>query len=396
MYGATTGARRVVGASFSCRKAIRSEKDAAARGGIRSRLDHAQPMGQCARCQQSSGFELGGARVNVLSHLSDWSRTPRPTATGDSYQESHRQPPKGDKHSRDAWQREMERAQVAHWFQGPIVGSTASAGIDRFFKAPQPGAVLPPTLGSVNEHGGYVTSGTSIPPLENSPAAKAQGNRLSFSSNCEITASTDRRQSTAKLPSPWSELESEQLAHEDPPSSAAEMHLFAAELEKISGLTLVLVPDHAALTAAPVTPTVPKMLVTGYAGRSRMVNPQDVTQTADCSHSSDDSATRLHAQWQDDNVTVWLGVNGDRQGIEQRVAILATSLRRCIAARGNRLVKLVCNGRTIYELDYSHARANSHYLSIQMATTVHIERVVYESAEQYSSVNHLTNPKETL
>jgi hypothetical protein len=337
--------------------------------------------------------------MNVLSHLYDWNRTPRPTATGDSYQESHRQSPKGDKHSRHAWQREMERAQVAQWFQGPIVGSTASAGIDRFFKAPQPAAVLPPTLGSVNEHGGYVTSRTSIPPLENSPAAKAQDvfhNRLSLSSNCGITASTDRRQSTATLPSPWSEPRSTQLSDDGPQSSAVEMHLFANELEKISGLTLVLVPDYAALTAAPVTPTVPKMLVTGYAGSSAMVNPQCVTQTADCSHSNDDSAARLHAQWQDDNVTVWLGVNGDRQGIEQRVAILATSLKRCIAARGNRLVKLVCNGRTIYELDSSHAQANSHYLSIQMATTVHIERVAYESAEQYSSVNNLTNPKETL
>jgi hypothetical protein len=341
--------------------------------------------------------------MSVLSQLSDWNRALRQTATGNSHQESHRQPPKDEKHSRDAWLREMERAQVAHWFQGPIVGFATSEGMDQSVTVPRRGTVLPPTPGFFEKEDGCVTSKTAIPPFQNSPAAKAQDvfpNRQNAPSNCDITASADRHQSTATQPPHGSERKSnrlEDLSVEGLQSSVVGgLNHFRSELEKISGLTLVLMPDHAAPTPALLTLAGSKIPVAGHTTSSGAAYPQSATQTADCSRSNDDSAIRFHAQWQDDNVTVWLGVNGDRQGIEQRVAILATNIRRCIAARGNRLVKLVCNGQTIYEIDPSDALASSHYASVPMETTVHVGRVAYESAEQHSSVNHLTHPKETL
>lgn len=64
----------------------------------------------------------------------------------------------------------------------------------------------------------------------------------------------------------------------------------------------------------------------------------------------DPQPIRLHAEWKGQDVTVWLGIDARAETAEQQIAQLLPQIRACLHEQRSRLVKLVCNGRTVFEL----------------------------------------------
>ncbi|MBV8619980.1 MAG: hypothetical protein JOY84_14025 [Curvibacter sp.] len=60
---------------------------------------------------------------------------------------------------------------------------------------------------------------------------------------------------------------------------------------------------------------------------------------------------RMHAQWLEDKVNVWLGIDGSAQQVQQQAALLIPELARQLDAQGRKLGKVVCNGHLVYSPD---------------------------------------------
>ena len=65
--------------------------------------------------------------------------------------------------------------------------------------------------------------------------------------------------------------------------------------------------------------------------------------------SSGPQAIRLHAEWQGQDVLVWLGIDAQAETEEAQVAQLLPQIKACLQEQRSRLVKLVCNGKTVFD-----------------------------------------------
>ena len=63
----------------------------------------------------------------------------------------------------------------------------------------------------------------------------------------------------------------------------------------------------------------------------------------------DPQPVRLHAEWQGQDVTVWLGIDTAAETAEAQLAHLLPHIRACLHEQRSRLVKLVCNGKTMFD-----------------------------------------------
>lgn len=66
--------------------------------------------------------------------------------------------------------------------------------------------------------------------------------------------------------------------------------------------------------------------------------------------SPDEQAIRLHAEWHGQDVTVWLGLDARTGTPQEQLAQLLPHIRACLQEQRSRLVKLVCNGKTVFEV----------------------------------------------
>lgn len=64
----------------------------------------------------------------------------------------------------------------------------------------------------------------------------------------------------------------------------------------------------------------------------------------------DPQAIRLHAEWHGPDVVVWLGIDARAEAGEAQVAQLLTQIRACLQEQRSRLSRLVCNGKTVFEI----------------------------------------------
>ncbi|MFE1574347.1 hypothetical protein ACFIQG_21510 [Comamonas odontotermitis] len=62
-----------------------------------------------------------------------------------------------------------------------------------------------------------------------------------------------------------------------------------------------------------------------------------------------DSATRLHAVWNQEGLSLWLGMDGRASQIELQAAMLVNTLRQTLCLQGQRLQRVVCNGQVIFD-----------------------------------------------
>ncbi|MBF9266302.1 hypothetical protein, partial [Paracidovorax cattleyae] len=58
---------------------------------------------------------------------------------------------------------------------------------------------------------------------------------------------------------------------------------------------------------------------------------------------------RVHAQWSDAGAQLWLGMDGTADQVGFQAAAVVPSLERALREQGQRLVRVVCNGRVVFD-----------------------------------------------
>ncbi|BFO56020.1 hypothetical protein [Acidovorax sacchari] len=58
---------------------------------------------------------------------------------------------------------------------------------------------------------------------------------------------------------------------------------------------------------------------------------------------------RVHAQWSDAGAQLWLGMDGTADQVGYQAAAVVPSLERALREQGQRLVRVVCNGRVVFD-----------------------------------------------
>jgi len=66
---------------------------------------------------------------------------------------------------------------------------------------------------------------------------------------------------------------------------------------------------------------------------------------------------RMHAQWTEHGVQLWLGMDGSAQQIGAQAQAVVYSLQRLLRDQGQSLSRVVCNGQVVFDAASSRAGA---------------------------------------
>ena len=249
----------------------------------------------------------------------------------------------GDKQSASAWAREMESAQLAMWFQKPLPRPV-----------PRDNTVNLSATALTRSHPSFVShekvikgqhrESTLSSSEPNNSAAQVPGSGPGHATKLALsvarTAAVGNRSNPPQIKA--ADLQSQHL-----PGAVEKLSDLPVALARITGLNVVISLDSFCPLNARVSPensetarAYPSSSKTSYVptARSTQSGPSQI-----------DTAIRLHAEWHRQDVVVWLGMDTSHADIEQHTSQLLSGLRTCLQMQGSRLVKLICNGRTIFE-----------------------------------------------
>lgn len=302
----------------------------------------------------------------------------------------------GDAERRTAWQREMEKAQMAAWFaHGPIGGAPAPAALSAKASEAAVPATLPPLfppaspphdseptgmstdVGSGHGAGSQGTEAaqaqdTSPPPSGGGTASTGSGTPQGSRASSQVAGERGGEGSATASTKTSSAYAMARPAPGAPDVPAARVERAAATPERSEGgvprelvppalqdvaraagqeLALPpLVPPSPAsdlfLLLPPLLPGVPTELHEG-------APPPAVAQAARGTRPAAAPAitrepVRIHTEWAADGVRVWMGLDASvlpyQEGLGQQI-------RRWAAAQGVKVVSLACNGRVVDEED---------------------------------------------
>jgi hypothetical protein len=202
--------------------------------------------------------------------------------------------------SEAAWQREMERAQIAGWFQPAARATTA-------YTSPS------------------VTSASSARTTERLGTAYADTQYALIDPPATDTASPPSASSTQ---------------HGNPVSPAMRI-----ESESIAERPVV------ATEAVTMTPAEQRLDVVRHAWAQCMdpaARGASTAATSAATRAQESPAIRLHVEHAVDSVAVWIGANPDDPMIAHQLPLLLGELRRTLHEQGLRLASLTLNGRTVW------------------------------------------------
>lgn len=216
--------------------------------------------------------------------------------------------------SAGAWNREMERAQLDTWFK-PRQAAPRSDG------RPE-GTTSQATL----------NSGAQRPASSNN-AVKADGRRV-----------TPPLMGAGPVPNRGPGIQAAALMVVQAPKPEASRMLVTDIRAASLALALAGVSRLKVVGLAP--PTDPGDMADALNVPAGLGSP---SEEADL----DSQAIRLHAEWHGHDVAVWLGVDARADSGEEQLAQLLPHIRACLQGQRSRLVKLVCNGKTVFEVSSS-------------------------------------------
>ena len=224
-----------------------------------------------------------------------------------------------------AWQREMERSQMAGWFHA----------------AEMPNRVFHPVTQSVVAR----IDASRLDPAAESPIQRHVLNIEGLGSH--ILVSQDSGPTMPLTVNPRNSATPKDVTV---PVGAASP---AANLVGVKLLQLAATASTLAFTAIPVATV------------SEVTSHSDVPVTESTRGEHFEPAVRLHAQWQGIKVHVWLGVSGDRSVQELKIQAIIAELKRALALQGEVLECVVCNGRTVF-----HAMSDAPQTNGQAASVI--------------------------
>lgn len=370
------------------------------------------------------------------------------TRAGDADPAARQRQAQLEQQSALAWQRAMERAQMAMWFRGscaprttmdhapasgtrPPMAAPSAAPLDQDVARPQ----LLPGAAKVELSG----SGVSSPPLKNSmdprrlaseelpcvghaPAAPAP---VGIPHPLPSQGASEAMQAGQNLPEarPLATQEPQALTGIPPGGMSAttaavgDSARLTQRLARISGLPLVALQSPVSVGA--FTPgslmdpgaitELPRMQAVSMPARWRAPAQADGPLTVPGASASAantgiaanrvasvaaDSTIRLHAQWDGSAVTVWVGMDGDQASVEQRMRLLLGHLQHCLDLQGHRLSRLVCNGHSVFQTPSTEGVAESTGASAAPADGVSLKTLSQSYAVSDFS-GYFTHFKET-
>ncbi len=319
-----------------------------------------------------------------------------------------REPPGLSPSLRQAWLREMERAQLAGWFQ-PF---NPTAVLQPSGAAPRPAQGLPTAMPSAVRAGGGLPAayrpmpapsadqgGVPVSPARaaasrpgagapgtasTSPSAAAGGVAGPMHSGDGAAGVPDRGGSDGMRAVPATGAGGDAWPHPAPAGASAPMPLASAfagrgaaasagiaavdqataaigsgavdEASAIveraggpawrpDGMRSLEVPSLLALaTASTSAPTEPGEGQTERSGRTAPGAARALPAEAQRS-----AGMRVHAQWSGAGAQLWLGMDGTADQIGFQAAAVVPSLERALREQGQRLVRVVCNGRVVFD-----------------------------------------------
>ncbi len=271
--------------------------------------------------------------------------------------------------ARQVWLRSMENAQVANWFKTGPAPTPAPPAARPFAPFGHAAPVMPPPaddgsgaqawtdgqeLGSASAqsdvHGGPAEPPTALrpamvvsapaadtlpranPSLVDGPASLAGARSRVFSSPTDGAV-----EQTTPLPA------APPLA----PARAAIPMPRQAELHAVPDTAL---PQPVETDASASTAWTPD---TAAAGGLAHCTVADVLAGANGSFALRDpgtaNITRVHAQWTPEGLHLWLGIDGNARQVNNQASQLAREVGQALAGRGQRLLRVVCNGQELAE-----------------------------------------------
>jgi hypothetical protein len=200
-----------------------------------------------------------------------------------------------------AWQREMERAQIADWFQPATRATTAYTSPSATSASSTRTIVRLDTAYADNQYSSINPPGvdTVSPP---SASAAQRGNPVSPAMQIE-TESTGER-----------------------PAVATE-----------------------AVTMTPAEKPMEVVLRVWAQCMDQAARGASIAATSSITRPPESSAIRLHVEHAVNSVSVWIGANPGDTIIAHQLPLLLDQLRRNLHAQGLRLASLTLNGRTVWQ-----------------------------------------------
>lgn len=115
------------------------------------------------------------------------------------------------------------------------------------------------------------------------------------------------------------------------------------------GVRSFAVPLPAALAAASTSaPTEPGDGPAERSGRTATAIAPGVARALPA-EAQRSTGMRVHAQWSDAGAQLWLGMDGTADQVGFQAAAVVPSLERALREQGQRLVRVVCNGRVVFD-----------------------------------------------
>lgn len=274
----------------------------------------------------------------------------------------------------DAWRAAFQQAggeSFGGWFQAPADQPEAGASPGA---APLPAARAPTSLlsgpngrfGTVQASDGgsrRVADGTRAATPAPASTSASVGGQPGAQAPSSATAASMASEPPAGA-APASASAPAGMAATDAEAAAAQL---PAVLQSLFGSAVVLVPDGVQADApeAISTPLPVSVGTTTSASELRDADAVEADDTAPAEApasergtgaSTERDALRLHAEWTDTGVRIWLGA--DAQSLPD-VAALTTQLQHWLATQGMSLLGLVCNGRDVLDPSTQRAGANA-------------------------------------
>ena len=262
-----------------------------------------------------------------------------------------------------AWQRAMEQAEFAGWFKDPGEGRQSSGSA----------AASDSTSASETPPPSRMTTGRSVPMSHYSLFEPTQTSPLRTDSEGETSRAASSRVSVSASPTGYATggetgyAIREEIAHaakDDSPQGPVNLGVLisslVASLRGVSPLAVGSTVDFDVTTTSavgamatsrawPIAP-VPLAAISS----SEPVSAEDELEEAAASPAprAQESAAnadpnpkiRVHVDWTEEGVRVWLGVDHDAEAALPQVQ---RQLDRVLAESGSQLLSLVCNGRPV-------------------------------------------------
>lgn len=286
---------------------------------------------------------------------------------------------------RQAWLREMERAQLAGWFVsgGREASHHEFGGNSSVRLEPQhsPAAF-------VSERGfPYAAASESVEPL--GMRGDAPGSTVSGSASTSV----DHQDPSTPLPQRdviaetsdgvsartrdygegWPEKGVVSVAQELPEErgnaatllptpgfSRGSGHAFAARSAAVQESPSLPVRQSVIPPEQPRLISLPALFRIEFSGSPQVDGKHNVRMAVREAEALDDvffprtgtqrsTATRLHTQWTSEGLNLWIGMDGTARQVELQAQAIAATLQRTLKSQGQRLSRVVCNGAVVFD-----------------------------------------------